>query len=99
MSPWPFTFSDVHITEIKELNSKFNKAFIVFVCNEDGICCLNFHEFSTIISLGNKKFPKWVRISRMKREKYSVSGSDNKLNYKIGDSDFPKKIYAQKHES
>jgi hypothetical protein len=94
MSPWTFTFSDVHIDEIKELDSKFNKAFVVFVCNENGICCLNFQEFSTIISLENKIFTKWIKLSRTKREKYSIAGSDNKLNCKIADSDFPKKIYV-----
>jgi len=35
------------------------------------------------------------RISRLPREKYSVLGSDGVLSYKVGDSDFPRKIFNE----
>ncbi len=93
MSPWNFSFSDVHVNEIKDMKNNFGEVYIVLVCNHNGICCLNFEEFSAVISIENKNFPKWIKASRMKGEKYFISGSDGELKHKIGDSDFPKKIY------
>ena len=63
------------------------------VCNEDGICCLNYKEFTDILSVENNVYPKWIRASRLRGEKYMVSGSDGKLGHKIGLSDFPGKIF------
>ncbi len=93
MSPWTFSFSDIHVDEIKNMEKEFNKVYVVLVCNEDGISCLNFEEFSTVVSIENKNFPKWIKASRMRKEKYFISGSDGELKHKIGNSDFPKKIY------
>lgn len=93
MSPWCFSFSAAHRDDIIRVSQKLEKFFIVLVCNDDGICCLQLHELSCIISLKSKNYPKSVRVSRKQREKYTVSGSDGRLSYKIGNSDFPKKIY------
>ena len=78
--------------KIKEDNQCLS---IVLLCNDDGICCLNFQEFSTIISIENENFPKWIKVQRQYGEKYAVSGSDGELKYKIGNSDFPQKIYER----
>lgn len=94
ISPWVFSFSQVHVDEIKRFQSDIGNLFIVLLCNDNGICCLNFQEFCTILSIESKNFPKWIKTSRLKGEKYSVSGSDGKLKYKIGNSDFPHKIYG-----
>ncbi|MFA5091433.1 MAG: hypothetical protein WC483_02275 [Candidatus Paceibacterota bacterium] len=69
-----------------------NNIFIILVCNDDGICCLNWKEFSTIISVYNINYPKWIRVGRRKNEKYSVYGIDGELKHKIGNSDFPNKL-------
>ncbi len=86
ISPWTFTFSESHIAEIVSLRSTFEEVFVVLICNDDGVCCLNFDEFRTVIAVENMNFPKWIKAIRQKREKYSVSGSDGKLSYKIGDN-------------
>jgi hypothetical protein len=93
MSPWIFSFSKLHRDEIKRTYGKLTKLFLALVCNDNGICCLDYSEISTVLSLDNPTFPKWIRVARMKGEKYTVSGSDGRLSYKIGNSDFPKKIY------
>jgi hypothetical protein len=36
---------------------------------------------------------KSIRISRRPKEKYSVSGSDGGLKYKIGENDFPRRLF------
>ena len=35
---------------------------------------------------------EWVSASRLKREQYTIKGSNGKLNFKIADTDYPKKI-------
>jgi len=93
ISPWTFSFAKTHIEEINKVKNSFENIFIVLVCNDNGICCLNYQEFCTVISVESNDFPKWIKARRQKGEKYAVTGSDGKLTYKIGDSDFPQKIY------
>lgn len=97
ISPWPFTFEEEHVKELDELNELLGNAFIVLVCNDDGVCCLNWKEFCTIISVDSNNYPKWVKATRRKNEKYSVSGSDGELKYKIGNIDFPDKLKNHEH--
>lgn len=92
MTPWNFTFDQEHIKEIKNIFDLLGNIFVVFVCNDDGICCLNWQEFCTIISIDDNNYPKWIKTTRKKNEKYSVVGIDGELNYKIGNSDFPNKL-------
>lgn len=93
ISPWTFSFAQTHIEEINKVKKGFENIFILLVCNDNGICCLNYQEFCTVISVESNNFPKWIKARRQKGEKYAVTGSDGKLTYKIGDSDFPQKIY------
>lgn len=93
ISPWTFSFAKTHIEEISKVKNGFENVFVLLVCNDNGICCLNYQEFCTVISVESNDFPKWIKARRQKGEKYAVSGSDGKLTYKIGDSDFPQKIY------
>lgn len=86
ISPWSFSFSETHVKELDDLASQFKEIFVTLICNEDGICCLNLKEFKTVIAIENFNFPKWIRTTRQKREKYLVTGSDGKLTYKIGDN-------------
>jgi len=92
MSPWVFTFDEEHVCEIKDLFSLLGNVFIAFVCNDDGIPCIDWQEFSAIISVENKNYPKWIRCDRKKNEKYYVYGSDGDLKHKIGNSEFPSKL-------
>jgi len=91
-SNWRFTFFKEHVDEITEMIERLGEVYIAFICNEDGICCLDWSEFATVISPESKLYPKWVGISRKKGEKYSVWGSDGELSHKVGNSDFPRKI-------
>ncbi len=93
MSPWTFSFLMNHVEKIVSLYNSKAKIYIVLVCNDDGICCLNFNEFKTIISYKNKFYPKWIRVSRRRGEKYYVTGSDGALKHKIGNSDYPEKLF------
>lgn len=92
MSPWIFTFDKEHIKEVKDMLDLLNNVFVVFVCSDDGICCLNWKEFCNIISIDSDNYPKWIKVNRKKNEKYSVYGIDGDLRHKIGNSDFPNKL-------
>lgn len=97
LSPWSFTFSEDHVREVEEMSNRLGNMYIVLVCNEDGICCLDWQEFATVISTESKKYPKWISVSRMKGEKYSVWGRDGELKHKIGNIDFPRRIFVSEN--
>lgn len=92
ISPWPFTFLPEHMLDIASLYNRNKRSFVVLICNDDGICCLDYDELAQVIFFGNVGQSKFIRISRSPREKYAVSGSDGKLKHKIGDSEFPEKV-------
>jgi len=94
MSPWTFSFLRNHVEKIVSLYNSKTKIYIVLVCNDDGICCLDFKEFKTVISYKNSLYPKWIRVSRKKGEKYYITGSDGVLKHKIGNSDYPTKLFS-----
>lgn len=90
MSPWGFTFKKNHQEEIYRMNREM-PVFILLVCNDDGIVCLDYDELKLLLDddFGETES---IRIRRKPREKYSLVGTDGKLKFKIGASDFPKKI-------
>ena len=92
ISPWQFTFLPEHLNEIASIKNEIKSLFLVLICNDDGICCLNFQEIAQLILVGNMDQTKSIRVSRSLHEKYAVSGTDGKLKHKIGNSDFPRKV-------
>ena len=67
--------------------------FVVLVCGEDGIACLSKAEYSAL--LDDEFEPvEWIKAQRMAREKYTLSGSDSSKPFKVGDNEYPLKIYS-----
>jgi hypothetical protein len=94
MTPWRFTFMKEHQEEIDLLKSNFEKVFLVLVCNDDGVVCLSYAELKQI--LDNQHDPiEWISAKRHKREMYSVKGSNGELDFKIGQGEFPGKLFAE----
>ncbi|MGD0139774.1 MAG: hypothetical protein ABSD28_12925, partial [Tepidisphaeraceae bacterium] len=92
MTPWRFTFKKEHQEEIDLMKSNFKNVFLVLVCNDDGVVCLSYSELKEI--LDNQHDPiEWISATRHKREMYSVKGSNGELDFKIGQNDFPEKIF------
>jgi len=93
MTPWRFTFMKEHQEEIDLLKSNFGKVFLVLVCGDDGVVCLSYLELKQL--LDNQHDPiEWISATRHKREMYSVKGSNGELDFKIGQSEFPNKLFA-----
>jgi hypothetical protein len=93
MSPWRFSFLKSHQDEIQEMKDILRQVFVVFVCNDDGIVCLNFEELKEVLD-NRHELIEWISVSRGPKEKYEIKGSDGKLRLKIGNSDFPQKIFS-----
>jgi hypothetical protein len=92
MTPWRFTFKKEHQGEIDLLKSSFRSVFLILVCNDDGVVCLSYVELKEI--LDNQHDPiEWISATRHKREMYSVKGSNGELACKIGQSEFPEKVF------
>lgn len=97
MSPWTFSFAKQHQDEIREMKERLGYVFTVFVCGTDGIVGLNYDELKQILDENHKEV-EWVRISRTRNTKYSVSGSDGALKLKVGKQDFTKKLFDRVSE-
>lgn len=90
-SPWRFSFLKIHQDELFRMKEELDNVFIVFLCHNDGMAVLSFTELKEILDEEHDDI-EWVAIKRRRNEMYSVSGSDGKLKFKIGESDFPRKI-------
>ena len=91
MTPWRFSFQKKHQNEIYEMRKKFSEIFLILVCGDDGIVTLSYKELKKILDEQHDEV-EWIAVSRRSREKYTVTGSNGKLKYKIGENEFPNKI-------
>ena len=94
LTPWRFTFAREHQAEIEELRMTASRVFVLLVCYDDGIVCLSYDEMKQILDAEYGE-AEWISATRRRREMYSVKGSDGSLEFKIGHSDFPSKLFGQ----
>lgn len=94
LSPWVFTFLRSHQDEVQEMQDSLGNVFVVLVCGDDGMVCLSYDELKLALD-HNHGDAEWIKAARRKREKYAISGSDGKLKTKVGESEFPAKIFAR----
>ena len=94
MTPWHFSFKKNHQHEIQNLKDKFGEVFLVLVCGHDGVVALSYNELKKVLDEDHKEV-EWLAIHRRVREKYKVTGSDGKLKYKIGENEFPIKVFKK----
>ncbi len=92
LSPWRFSFQKKHHDEILEMKNKIGETFLLLVCNNDGIVVISFNELKQIL---NEKYKsvEWISVARGRKEMYAVKGSDGELEFKIGKTEFPAKIF------
>lgn len=75
------------------MNDSLEEVLIVFVCNDNGICCLTYTELKEILDENYEKAEN-VSIHRDPRKQYRVKGRDGKMKYRISEGDFEKKVSA-----
>lgn len=93
LSPWSFSFTQAHQVEVAALGSTFDCTFVVLVCGDDGIACLSLSEFNSLLD-DNFEPTEWLKAARGRRQRYTVTGTDNRQGIKVGDSEFPAKVLA-----
>jgi hypothetical protein len=93
MTPWRFSFKKEHQEEIAEMRAKYGRVFLVLVCSDDGIVCLSYEELKKILDEHHDPV-EWVSAKRQRREMYAIKGSNGVLEFKIGASDFPNKLFT-----
>jgi hypothetical protein len=93
LSPWSFNFSLAHQQELQALTTSVEAAFVALVCGRDGIACLSSEELGRVLD-GDHRDMEWVKASRRPREKYSITGSDDRRGFKVADNEFAAKIFA-----
>lgn len=95
MTPWRFTFKQEHREELEEMSVLLKTVFVVLVCRDDGIACLNYREMGFVLGAFDeiKETTQWLAVARKPREKYRISGSHGDLKHKIADSQFPERLF------
>jgi hypothetical protein len=82
MSPWSFTFSLDHVSDLLDLEGALFDSFVVFVCGDDGIVTLSAAQLHQIFSFEESEHA-WVRIERRPRSQYGVTGNRAELPNKV----------------
>jgi hypothetical protein len=93
LSPWTFSFKPEHRGEISSLQDDFEELCITLVCGTDGIACLSSVEYDLLLN-GGMSVSERVRVARAPRQKYVVSVADQKRSVRIGNNEFPAKVYS-----
>jgi|TARA_B100002052_G_C15810409_1_gene565602 hypothetical protein len=91
ISPWRFTFLKEHQDEFKIMNELCENAFLILVCNKDGIASIKYKDIKKVLDEHHEE-AEWISASRLKRQSYAIKGSDGKLKFKINLRDFPRDI-------
>ena len=91
ISPWRFSFYKHQQDDLQIMKNLLPHVFLILVCWHDGIIAINFKDLKKVLDHVHDDV-EWLSASRLKREKYSIKGSDGKLKFKIAESDYPKKI-------
>jgi hypothetical protein len=97
LSPWTFAFGVDHQAEIARLQDEFREVLVALVCGLDGVACLRGFEYQRVLD-DDPRSGEWIRVARSPRQKYAVTGSDQRQVFKVGDNEFPAKVYAAVHE-
>ncbi|MDC0989108.1 hypothetical protein OAR29_01075 [Rhodospirillales bacterium] len=90
-SPWNYTFTLDHQTEIDLMKEEYDEVFTILVNGTDGVVCFDYTTLKELLD-DNHENTEWIRVKRDLGEQYSVSGKDGKLTRKISDKEFPRSV-------
>lgn len=82
LAPWNFTFTTANAHDLLELRRRCRDVFIVLVCWQDGMVCLELTEVIDVLRAGASD-QAWIRIDRLKGCSYSVIASGGELPRKM----------------
>jgi hypothetical protein len=81
LTPWLFTFTGDHLSELKELQGQTRACFVGLVCHKDGFVCVRESQLSGIFPHDASAVS--VRVDRRPRKMYRVSSSGTALDSKV----------------
>ena len=90
-SPWRYSFTLDHQTEIDLLYKEYGEVFVALVNRDDGVACLS-HELLKQILDEHHEEVEWVSVGTKLKSQYNIKGKDGKLDKKISRSDFPRSV-------
>lgn len=90
LSPWTFTLSQDFDGVVDKLSDEY-EVFVAFVCNDDGVACVAYDDYSYITSFGSYDTNS-IAVRRKKGESYTVKGPEHELDHKVKDCDLPKRV-------
>ena len=93
ISPWNFTFKKVNQEEIDVIKDMYKKIYIVLVCAKDGIVAFPYNDLKFLLD-DNFEDAEWIRLSRVGAKRYTVTGKDGVLPYKLTNKSFPANILS-----
>lgn len=91
ITPWRFSFVKKHQDDIRHMKDLCKKVFLILVCRDNGIAAIEFEDLKKVLDHHHEEV-EWVSASRLRREKYTIKGSDGKLKFKIGENAFPSQV-------
>jgi hypothetical protein len=94
LTPWRFSVYKAEQEELELFEKSCKAAFLILVCGNDGIACLNFDQIKEVLD-DNFEEVEWISANRRFRKEYSIQGSNGKLSKKIPPSLFPEKIITE----
>jgi hypothetical protein len=90
---WRFTFTQDHQYEIRKLYDFYkNKTFIIFVCEHEGFCMIDFSIFASCLDL-NHKDQEWIEIYRPNGGGFRIRGARGDFGKVIPLNNFPRKLF------
>lgn len=95
-SPWTFTFTHDHQTEVQILYEECDEIFVLLMTETVGVACLSHSMLKEVLD-DNHEETEWIRIRKRLRSQYEVTGKDGKLTRKLALKAFPEiiKLYVE----
>lgn len=90
---WKFTFPPDHQSAVRQLFDAYKeKTFVVFVCENEAICIINFGIFASCIDL-NFIESEWLEIWRPDGGSFRVRGKSGEHGKTVPLNAFPKVLF------
>jgi hypothetical protein len=90
---WRFTFSPEHQREIRKIYDIFqNKTYIIFVCEDQGICIVDYGIFAACIDLNHRE-SEWIEIYRPDGGSFRIRGVNGDYSRAIPLNSFSKILF------
>ncbi len=93
-SPWQFTFTEDHQSEIRRLFQRFGeKSFVALVCHHTGICLLSYGEYRNVVEEDFTK-QRTVIVRRPGAGGFRVSGHGGNHSGVVPLNRYPDGLFA-----